>query len=62
MLIGIAVIVLGFILMTGGGSDDPSVFNPEIYNWRRIRLAPALILIGFGIEVYAILLNPYKKK
>jgi hypothetical protein len=62
MLIGIAVIVLGFILMTGGGSDDPNVFNPEIYSWRRIRLAPALILIGFGIEVYAILLNPYKKK
>lgn len=62
MLIGIAVIVLGFILMTGGGSDDPNVFNPEIYSWRRIRLAPALILIGFGIEVYAILLNPNKKK
>jgi hypothetical protein len=62
MLIGIAVIVLGFILMTGGGSDDPTIFNPEIYSWRRIRLAPALILIGFGIEVYAILLNPYKKK
>lgn len=62
MLIGIAFITLGFILMAGGGSDDPNVFNPEIYNWRRIRLAPALILIGFGIEVYAILLNPNKKK
>tara|TARA_R110002072_G_scaffold7503_2_gene40859 strand:- start:652702 stop:652968 length:267 start_codon:yes stop_codon:yes gene_type:complete len=62
MLIGIAFIVLGFILMTGGGSDDPNVFNPEIYSWRRIRLAPALILIGFGIEVYAILLNPHKTK
>ena len=62
MLIGIAVIGLGFILMIGGGSDDPNVFNPEIYSWRRIRLAPALILIGFGIEVYAILLNPFKKK
>ncbi|GHC46233.1 DUF3098 domain-containing protein [Ulvibacter litoralis] len=61
MLIGIAVIILGFILMTGGGSDDPNVFNPAIYNWQRIRLAPALILIGFGIEVYAILLNPHKK-
>tara|TARA_B100001146_G_C16200357_1_gene444109 strand:- start:6326 stop:6586 length:261 start_codon:yes stop_codon:yes gene_type:complete len=60
MLIGIAFIVLGFILMAGGGSDDPNVFNPEIYSWRRIRLAPALILIGFGIEVYAILLNPTK--
>ncbi|RMA66334.1 DUF3098 domain-containing protein [Ulvibacter antarcticus] len=60
MLIGIAVIVLGFILMAGGGSDDPNVFNPEIYNWRRIRLAPMIIIIGFGIEVYAILLNPNK--
>ncbi|MGV6829712.1 MAG: DUF3098 domain-containing protein [Flavobacteriales bacterium] len=60
MLIGIAFIVLGFILMAGGGSDDPNFFNPEIYSWRRIRLAPALILIGFGIEIYAILLNPHK--
>jgi len=62
MLIGVAFIALGFILMMGGGSDDPTVFNPEIYSWRRIRLAPALILIGFGIEVYAILLNPNKEK
>ena len=62
MLIGLAFIALGFILMAGGASDDPNVFNPEIYNWRRIRLAPALILIGFGIEVYAILLNPKKQK
>lgn len=62
MLIGIAFIALGFILMTGGGSDDPNVFNPEIYNWRRIRLAPALVLIGFAIEVYAILLKPDNKE
>lgn len=62
MFIGIAFIVLGFLLMSGGGSDDPNVFNPEIYSWRRIRLAPALILIGFAIEVYAILLNPNKKQ
>ena len=61
MVIGLAVIALGFILMAGGGSDDPNVFNPEIYSWRRIRLAPTLILIGFGIEMYAILLNPNKK-
>lgn len=58
MLIGIGFIALGFILMSGGGSDGPTIFNPEIYSWRRIRLAPALILIGFGIEVYAILTNP----
>ncbi len=62
MLIGGAFIALGFILMAGGGSDDPNVFNPDIYHWRRIRLAPALILIGFGFQVYAILLNPLKQK
>lgn len=62
MLIGLLFITLGFILMAGGGSDDPNVFNPEIYSWRRIRLAPALILIGFGLEVYAILLNPKKQQ
>lgn len=60
MIIGIGFIALGFILMAGGGSDDPNVFNPEIYSWRRIRLAPTLILIGFAIEMYAILLNPNK--
>ncbi|CAM1365198.1 DUF3098 domain-containing protein [Tenacibaculum xiamenense] len=60
MLIGLAVIALGFILMAGGGSDDPNVFNPELYSWRRIRLAPTLVLIGFGIEIYAILANPKK--
>jgi len=58
MFIGIAFIALGFILMSGGGSDDPNVFNPEIFNFRRIRLAPVLVLIGFGIQIYAILLNP----
>ena len=62
MFIGLACMSLGFILMSGGGSDDPNVFNPEIFNFRRIRLAPTLVLIGLGIEVYAILLNPHKKK
>lgn len=62
MLIGLAFIAIGFILMSGGGSDDPAVFNPDIFSWRRIRLAPTLVLIGFGIQVYAILLNPDKEK
>ncbi|OUR94680.1 hypothetical protein A9Q87_03330 [Flavobacteriales bacterium 34_180_T64] len=61
MLIGLGCIALGFILMSGGGSDDPNVFDESIFNWRRIRLAPTLVLIGFAIEVYAILLNPTKK-
>ncbi len=60
MLIGLAVIALGFILMAGGGSDDPNVFNEELYSWRRIRLAPTLVIIGLGIEIYAILANPKK--
>jgi hypothetical protein len=60
MFIGLACISVGFILMSGGGSDDPNVFNPEIFSWRRIRLAPTLVLIGFGIQIYAILLNPDK--
>ena len=62
MFIGLAFIILGFVLMSGGGSEDPNVFSEDIYNFRRIRLAPTLVLIGLGIEVYAILLNPHKKK
>jgi len=62
MLIGLAVIAFGFILMSGGGSDDPEVFNPDIYSPRRIRLAPIIVIIGFIIEVYAILLDPKKEK
>ncbi|RAJ19260.1 Protein of unknown function (DUF3098) [Gelidibacter algens] len=62
MLIGLGIIALGFILMSGGGSNDPNVFNPEIFSWRRIRLAPTLVLIGFGVQVYAILLNPNKNE
>ena len=60
MVIGLAFIALGFMLMSGGGSEDPNVFNEEIYNFRRIRLAPTLVLIGFAIEIYAILAKPKK--
>lgn len=60
MLIGIAVIALGFILMAGGGSEDPTVFNEDIYNFKRIRLAPTLVLIGMAIEIYAIMAKPKK--
>ena len=62
LFIGLAFIAVGFILMAGGGSDDPNVFDESIFNWRRIRLAPTLVLIGFGIQVYAILANPNKTK
>ena len=58
MLIGIFFIALGFVLMSGGGSEDPNIFNEEIYSFRRIRLAPMLVILGFIIEVYAILTKP----
>ncbi|WDO14079.1 DUF3098 domain-containing protein [Flavobacterium sp. WW92] len=60
LLIGIGVIALGFILMSGGGTDDPAVFSDKIFDFRRIRLAPTTVLIGFGITIYAILKNPKK--
>lgn len=58
MAIGFVLIVIGFILMSGGGSDDPNVFNPEIFSFRRITLAPVILLIGFALEIYAIMKKP----
>ena len=62
MFIGFGLIALGFLLMSGGGSDDPNIFNPEIFNFQRISLAPMLVLLGFGVEIYAILLTDKNKK
>ena len=52
---GFAVIVLGFVLMAGGGSDSPDEFDYAMFSWRRITLAPILVVGGFAMEVYAIL-------
>ena len=54
VLIGIALIALGFILMIGGGSTDPDVFNEKMFNFQRITLAPILVLTGFVVEIVAI--------
>lgn len=62
MLIGFVIIVIGFILMAGGGSNDPNVFNEDMFNFRRITLAPILVLGGFAFEVYAIMKKPKKKR
>jgi len=59
--IAVALIGLGFALMAGGGSDDPNVFNPEIFDFQRIRLAPTLVLTGFGVTMYSILTAPKAK-
>ena len=55
MLIGLALMALGFVLMIGGGSKDPKDFSPEIFNFQRITLAPILILAGFVVEIFAIM-------
>jgi hypothetical protein len=55
LLIGLCVIALGFILMSGGGSEDPKVFDEAVFSFRRIRLAPTIVLIGFGITIYSIM-------
>lgn len=55
LAIGLAVILLGFVLMAGGGSDSPEEFNYAMFSWRRITLAPILVIGGFAIEIYAIL-------
>lgn len=55
MGIGVVLVILGFVLMTGGGSDDPNVFNPAIYSPLRIRIAPTLVLAGFAVLMVAIL-------
>ena len=57
LIISLSIIALGFILMSGGGSDDPSVFKNEIYNFRRIRLAPLIVIIGFISCIVTILYN-----
>ena len=62
MLIGLAIIIIGYVLMTGGGSDDPNVFNEEMFSFRRITLAPIVVLAGFGFEIYAIMDKPKNKK
>lgn len=55
LFLALFTIALGFILMSGGGSDNPNFFNEAIFNFRRIRLAPTLVLLGFGIAIYSIL-------
>jgi hypothetical protein len=61
ILIGFIIIILGFGLMIGGRSDDPNVFNgDEIFSFRRITLAPIIVLIGFIFEIWAILRKPAK--
>lgn len=58
MAIGFAIIIVGFILMAGGRSDDPKVFSEDIFSFRRVTLAPLIVLAGFIFEIYAIMKRP----
>ena len=59
LIIGLVFIASGLILMIGGGSEDPTKFSDEIFNFRRLTLAPVLLAIGFIFEIYAVM---YKSK
>lgn len=63
LAIGFGIIVLGFLLMIGGKSDNPNVFNEsEIFSFRRITLAPIVVLAGFAFEIWAIMKKPKDSK
>lgn len=59
MGVGIIILALGYILLAGGGSDDPNVFNPAMFDAQRLVWAPILIVLGFIVEIIAIM---YKSK
>ena len=62
MVIGLVIMIIGLLLMIGGKSDDPKVFDPnEVYSFRRITLAPILIMLGLGLEIFAIFRRTDKK-
>jgi len=58
LIAGAVIIIIGFLLMIGGGSKDPNVFNPEIFSPRRIVLAPIIVMFGFAFEIWAIMKKP----
>ncbi len=58
LLIGMAVLIIGFLLMIGGGSENPKEFDPSIFSFRRITLAPIVTLLGYAVIFYAILHKP----
>ncbi|MDR0713504.1 MAG: DUF3098 domain-containing protein [Bacteroidales bacterium] len=56
--VGVVILIIGFLLMTGGKSNDPNVFNPEIFSFRRITLAPIIVVGGFAFILWAIMRKP----
>ena len=61
LAIGFVIIIIGFLLMVGGKSEDPAVFSEDIFSFRRITLAPIIVLAGFVFEIWAIMRKPKNK-
>ena len=55
---GLVMVIVGFFLMAGGGSDDPNVFNPEVFSARRITVAPTVVLLGFAVVMVGVFKRP----
>jgi len=62
LIIGFAIIVFGFLLMIGGKAESPDEFNEAVFSFRRITLAPVIVLFGFVFEIYAIMKKPKQTK
>ena len=62
IIIGFTIIIIGFLLMIGGKADNPNEFNPDIFSFRRITLAPVIVLFGFAFEIWAIMKKPRDSK
>ncbi|MBQ6096900.1 MAG: DUF3098 domain-containing protein [Bacteroidales bacterium] len=62
LVAGIVLLGLGYILLSGGGSDDPNVFNPAMFNSQRMVVAPILIVVGLVVEICAIMFRPKNKE
>ena len=60
MVAGIVILAIGYILLSGGGSDDPNTFNPAMFDARRLTVAPILIVLGFVVEIFAIMFKGKK--
>ena len=60
MVAGIVILAIGYILLSGGGSDDPNTFNPAMFDSRRLTVAPILIVLGFVVEIFAIMFKGKK--
>lgn len=58
LIIGVLIVLVGFVLMSGGGSENPTEFNPDIFSGRRITLAPIVVLFGYMFVIYAIMKKP----